>query len=91
MLRALEDASDEGLTRVEFLGGPEPYKLELCDRFEPLQQGLGLAAGVRGRAAVHAARATLAARRRVRHSERLHALYVDRLAPVRRLAGRLRG
>ena len=90
MLRALEDASDEGLTRVEFLGGPEPYKLEFCDRFEPLHQGLGLAGGVRGRALAQAEVAMLGLRRRVRHSEALHRLYVDRLAPARRLARRFR-
>ena len=47
-------ASDEGLTRVEFLGGGERYKLELADRFEPLYHGLGLASGVRGRALLEA-------------------------------------
>jgi CelD/BcsL family acetyltransferase involved in cellulose biosynthesis len=91
MLRALEDASGEGLTRVEFLGGPEPYKLEFCDSFEPLYQGLGLARGVRGHLAARAELGMLGLRRKVRHSESLHKLYVDRLAPARRLAGRLRG
>ena len=91
MLHALEDASEEGLTRVEFLGGPEPYKLELSDGFEPLHQGLGLARGVRGHVAVRAEIGVLALRRRIRHSEDLRKFYVDRLAPVRRLAGRLRG
>ena len=90
MLCALEDASDEGLTRVEFLGGPEPYKLEFCDRFEPLHQGLGLAGGVRGRALAQAEVAMLGLRRRVRHSEALHRLYVDRFSPARRLARRFR-
>jgi CelD/BcsL family acetyltransferase involved in cellulose biosynthesis len=90
MLHALEDASEEGLTRVEFLGGPEPYKLEFSDGFEPLYQGLGLATGLRGRVATRAELGVLALRRRVRHSEVLHKLYVDRLAPARRLAHRLR-
>jgi CelD/BcsL family acetyltransferase involved in cellulose biosynthesis len=89
MLHALEDASAEGLTRVEFLGGPEPYKLEFCDGFEPLHEGLGLA-GVRGRALARAQVSMLDLRRRVRNSESLHKLYVDRLAPVRRLAARHR-
>ncbi len=53
-LDTLQIASDEGLTRVEFLGGAERYKLELADRFEPLCHGLGLASGVHGRA-LHAA------------------------------------
>lgn len=89
MLHALEDASAEGLTRVEFLGGPEPYKLEFCDGFEPLHEGLGLA-GVRGRALARAQVSMLDLRRRVRNSESLHRLYLDRLAPVRRLAMRIR-
>lgn len=91
MLRALEDASAEGLTRVEFLGGPEPYKLEFCDGFEPLYQGLGYASGARGRVAGRAELGMLGLRRKVRHSESLHRLYVDRLAPARRFAKRLRG
>jgi CelD/BcsL family acetyltransferase involved in cellulose biosynthesis len=90
MLHALEDASAEGLTRVEFLGGPEPYKLEFSDGFEPLHQAIGLTGGLRGRVAGRAELGMLGLRRRVRHSERLHKLYVDRLAPARRLAGRLR-
>jgi CelD/BcsL family acetyltransferase involved in cellulose biosynthesis len=91
MLRALEDASEEGLTRVEFLGGPEPYKLEFCDGFEPMHQGLGFASGARGRVVGRAELGMLGLRRKVRHSESLHRLYVDRLAPARRLAKRLRG
>jgi CelD/BcsL family acetyltransferase involved in cellulose biosynthesis len=89
MLHALEDASAEGLTRVEFLGGPEPYKLEFCDGFEPLHEGLGLA-GVRGQALARAQVSVLGLRRRVRNCESLHKLYLDRLAPVRRLAARHR-
>lgn len=91
MLHALEDASEEGLTRVEFLGGPEPYKLEFCDDFEPLHQGIGFATGLRGRAGAQVALGMIHLRRKVRTSPALHKLYVDRLAPVRRLAGRLRG
>ena len=91
MLQALEDASEEGLTRVEFMGGPEPYKLEFCDGFEPLYQGIGFARGPRGRLAARAALARIRLRERVRTSQSLHKLYVDRLAPLRRLAGRVRG
>src|SRR5439155_20106749 len=43
-LEALRVAGDEGLRRVEYLGGDERYKLELSDRVEPLYQGLGMAA-----------------------------------------------
>ncbi len=90
MLQALEDASAEGLTRVEFLGGPEPYKLEFCDGFEPLYQGIGFTRGVRGRLAAQAALGMIRLRQRVRNSASLHKLYVDRLAPARRLARRIR-
>ena len=45
---------DEGLKRVEFLGGGERYKVELADRFEPLGHGSALASGLRGRAFVGA-------------------------------------
>ena len=41
-LETLRTASEEGLTRVEFLGGDERYKLELADHLEPLYQGFGL-------------------------------------------------
>ena len=91
MLQALEDASEEGLTRVEFLGGPEPYKLEFCDGFEPIYQGIGFTRGLRGRLAARAALARIGLRERVRTSQSLHKLYVDRFAPLRRLAGRVRG
>ena len=45
-LDTIEAAADEGLTRVEFLGGAERYKTELADGFEPLCHGLGLAHGL---------------------------------------------
>ena len=38
------------MTRVEFLGGGERYKLELADGLAPLYHGFGVASGVRGRA-----------------------------------------
>jgi CelD/BcsL family acetyltransferase involved in cellulose biosynthesis len=90
MLRALEEASADGLTRVEFLGGPEPYKLEFSDGFAPLFQAVGLARGSAGAIAGRAVLGEVELRRRIRNSERLHGAYVDSLAPVRRLAGRLR-
>ena len=48
-LDSIEAAAAEGARRVEFLGGAERYKLELADRLEPLHQGLGLEATLRGR------------------------------------------
>ena len=37
-LDMIEAAAAEGLTRVEFLGGPEQYKLVFSDRLDPLQR-----------------------------------------------------
>jgi CelD/BcsL family acetyltransferase involved in cellulose biosynthesis len=85
-LDAIEAASDEGLTRVEFLGGDERYKLELADGFEPLYHGFGVASGVRGRAYARAQVGAIQARRRLKRSPRLRRLYFEGLAPVRRLA-----
>ena len=90
MLRALEDASDEGLTRVEFLGGPEPYKLEFSTPSNRSIRASGSPAACAGRALAQAEVAMLGLCWRVRHSEALHRLYVDRLAPARRLARRFR-
>ncbi len=89
-LDTLQIASDEGLTRVEFLGGAERYKLELADRFEPLCHGLGLASGVRGRALLGAELGLIRLRLRLKRSSRLRRFYFERLAPVRLLATRSR-
>jgi CelD/BcsL family acetyltransferase involved in cellulose biosynthesis len=89
-LDTLQIASDEGLTRVEFLGGAERYKRELADRFEPLYQALGLASGVRGRASLEAELGVIRLRMRLKRSPRLRRLYFDRLAPIRLLATRSR-
>ena len=89
-LDTLQIASDEGLTRVEFLGGAERYKLELADRFEPLCHGLGLASGVRGRALHAAELGAIRLRLRLKRSSRLRRFYFERLAPVRLLATRSR-
>jgi CelD/BcsL family acetyltransferase involved in cellulose biosynthesis len=89
-LDTIQIASDEGLTRVEFLGGAERYKLELADRFEPLCQGLGLASGIRGRTLLEAELGLIRLRLRLKRSPRLRRLYFERLAPVRLLAARSR-
>ena len=89
-LDTLQIAADEGLTRVEFLGGGERYKRELADRFEPLSQALGLASGVRGHALLEAELGVIRLRMRLKRSPRLRRFYFDRLAPVRRLAARSR-
>jgi CelD/BcsL family acetyltransferase involved in cellulose biosynthesis len=87
-LDALEIACDEGLTRIEFLGGDERYKMQLADRVEPLYQGLAVSHGLPGRAYVAARRAGIAARQRAKRSERLRKVYFEGLAPVRRALGR---
>ena len=38
-LETIRLASDDGMRRVEFLGGGERYKLELADHLEPLSEG----------------------------------------------------
>ena len=73
-----------GLTRVEFLGGGERYKLELADGLSPLYHGFGLGSGVRGRAYAAAHLATIRTRLRLKRSPRLHRLYFEDLAPARR-------
>jgi CelD/BcsL family acetyltransferase involved in cellulose biosynthesis len=89
-LDALEAASREGLTRVEFLGGAERYKIELADRLEPLHAGLGLAGTPLGRAVIDARLATIRLRRRLKRVAPLHRLYYERLGPMRRAVMHLR-
>jgi CelD/BcsL family acetyltransferase involved in cellulose biosynthesis len=87
-LDALEAAADEGLQRVEFLGGDERYKVELADRFEPLFDGIGATSSARGRAYAAAHLNGIRLRLRLKRSPRLRRLYFDGVAPVRRLARR---
>src|SRR4051812_23830819 len=89
-LDAIGFAADEGLTRVEFLGGAERYKVELADRFEPMCHGLGLATSIRGRAYAAAQLGIIDARLRLKRSPTLRSLYVDGLAPVRGVIARSR-
>jgi CelD/BcsL family acetyltransferase involved in cellulose biosynthesis len=89
-LDTLEAAAAEGLTRVEFLGGAERYKLELADGFDPLCHGLGLARGIRARSLVAAELANIRLRLRLKESPRLRRFYVEGLAPFRRAKARSR-
>jgi CelD/BcsL family acetyltransferase involved in cellulose biosynthesis len=89
-LDTIQIAADEGLTRVEFLGGAERYKRELADRFEPLCQAVGLASGVRGRTLLEAELGLIRLRLRLKRSPRLRRLYFEQLAPLRLLATRSR-
>jgi len=90
-LDAIEAASDEGLDRVEYLGGDERYKVELSDRFEPLCHGFGVASGAPGRAYAAAHVNGIRLRMRLKRSPRLRRLYFDGVAPVRRVVRRSRG
>jgi CelD/BcsL family acetyltransferase involved in cellulose biosynthesis len=83
-LDAIETAAAEGVTRVEFLGGAERYKLELADHLEPLYEGLGLPGSIRGRAAVAGRVAAIRARKLLKRSPTLRRFYFEGLAPARR-------
>jgi CelD/BcsL family acetyltransferase involved in cellulose biosynthesis len=85
-LDAIAAASEEGLERVEFLGGDERYKLELADGFAPLCHAFGVASGPRGKAYAAAHTGTIRLRMRLKRSPRLRQLYFEGMAPVRRLA-----
>ena len=89
-LDTIEAAADEGLTRVEFLGGAERYKTEIADGFEPLCHGLGLAESVPARAVVAARLGVIRLRLRLKRSPSLHRLYMGGTAPLKRLATRSR-
>lgn len=82
-LEALRAASEEGLRRVEFLGGAERYKAELADSFEPMHQGLGLATTLPGHLAVAARAIQIDIRLRLKRSETLRRLYYEGLARPR--------
>ena len=88
-LNTLELAAAEGLTRVEFLGGAERYKVELADRFEPLYLGLGLAGSPAGTAVVAARTGWLRLRDVVKQSGAARRLY-DTVGPLRRRVTRPR-
>jgi CelD/BcsL family acetyltransferase involved in cellulose biosynthesis len=81
-LNLLEVAAAEGLTRVEFLGGAERYKLEFADHFEPLHMGLGLPGSTAGRAVVEARARWLRLRDVAKQSAAARELYA-RAAPAR--------
>jgi CelD/BcsL family acetyltransferase involved in cellulose biosynthesis len=88
-MEAIAAAEQEGVKRVEFLGGAERYKLELADRCEPLHQAVGLTGTLRGRAAVPLRALAVDARRRLKDT-RARRLYYEGLAPLRRMRRRLR-
>ena len=84
ILAAIGAAAEEGVTHVEFLGGNERYKLELADGNDPMHQIICCPRGIRGAVGSRVAAGSISARLRLKRSESLHKLYVDRLAPLRR-------
>jgi CelD/BcsL family acetyltransferase involved in cellulose biosynthesis len=85
MLEAMRNGSAEGLTRVEFLGGDEPYKLELADHLAPLTEIVGFASNPLTRTLASARRRQLEARVRLKHSPRVRAWYGRAVVTARRL------
>ena len=67
-LDAIETAAAEGVTRVEFLGGAERYKIEIADHLEPLYLGFGLAGSLKGKAAVAGRVGGIRVRKRLKRS-----------------------
>ncbi len=90
-LDALEAAAAEGVTRVEFLGGDERYKLELADGVAPLSEYVGLPSTVKGKGATLLTTGTIALRLKLRRSPLARRLYVDGIAPARRMLERGQG
>jgi CelD/BcsL family acetyltransferase involved in cellulose biosynthesis len=75
LLRRLEAAADEGITRFELLGAAGAHKQRFTDRFEPIYQGIGMARTLRGRAAAEALVGGIRMRRRLKRSETARKLY----------------
>lgn len=88
LLHAMAQGSAEGIRRVEFLGGGERYKVELADNFEPLHEVIGLARGPVAKLAVRMLIFVINARIRLKQHERVHRLYLNGIASLRRAFGR---
>jgi CelD/BcsL family acetyltransferase involved in cellulose biosynthesis len=83
LLSTLETAAGEGVERVEFLGAATEFKQRLADRADPIYEGLGLAANLRGRAAVQAILNGIRLRRRLKRSQTAQRIY-DRVPQLSR-------
>jgi CelD/BcsL family acetyltransferase involved in cellulose biosynthesis len=83
LLDALEAADGEGLTRLEYLGGPDRYKLDFADGFEPFHLGLGLAGSTAGKAVVATRVRWLRLREQAKRSKAVRLAY-DGVEPLRR-------
>jgi CelD/BcsL family acetyltransferase involved in cellulose biosynthesis len=84
MIEVFRAAAEEGIERVEYLGGDESYKLEFADRVEPLYQAVGMASNLPGKLASVVQVKAIGARKRLKRSEHVRRLYVGGLGPFRR-------
>jgi CelD/BcsL family acetyltransferase involved in cellulose biosynthesis len=75
LLSTFETAAAEGVQRVEFLGAATEFKQRLADSVDPIYEGLGLAANLRGRAAVEAILNGIRLRRRLKRSATAQRIY----------------
>ncbi len=88
-LEAIKAGATEGLSRVEFLGGAERYKLALADRLEPMHQGIGLAQTPLGRVMAGARTRWIPLYKRLKSSPTLRRVYYESLTPARRAFSRV--
>jgi CelD/BcsL family acetyltransferase involved in cellulose biosynthesis len=89
--RAIADAASAGVTRVEFLGGDEQYKLDIADTCEPLYQVIGLSRGLVAHMTTRALLFTINSRLRLKQNPLIHRLYLNGFSPLKRVASRLAG
>jgi CelD/BcsL family acetyltransferase involved in cellulose biosynthesis len=85
LLHCFEEASAEGVRRVEFLGGEHAYKLVFATGSEPLLQGIGYATSVAGQAAVASMRTGVAARVAMKRHEPFRRAYTEGRKALRHL------
>lgn len=89
--RAIADAASAGVTRVEFLGGDEQYKLSIADSCEPLYEVIGLSRGLLAHMTTWALLFTINSRLRLKQNPLLHRLYLNGFSPLKRMAARWAG
>lgn len=86
LLRCLDEASDEGVRRVEFMGGEHAYKLAFATGSQPLLHGIGYASSAAGQAAVTSLRTAIATRVALKRHEPLKRAYDGGRRALRRFA-----
>jgi CelD/BcsL family acetyltransferase involved in cellulose biosynthesis len=82
-LLAIEAAAAEGVTRVEYLGGGERYKLEFADGVEPLGEGIGLPSNLAAAALVKARTHAIQLRRQLKRNPRVRRFYLTAVGRAR--------